>query len=211
MKCTNLLLFCILAAIIFSCNPGTKSDAQNPKVVSLNTTEQNALNTFFSNFAEANIGSFTQTNGISDAELINFAIMHNNINCQNKFEPQGDNDIKIKKSHLDETAKKYFGKTVTNHKSIEGVAYSNGYYTIPRSDGEAYTFAQVDKFYDLGASKYAADVIVYTTGSGWTGDPHSKPSSWAKEEDVPVLSYKVKAIVLKNTNGKYTLLEYIKS
>ncbi len=207
---TTFLLTCTLMVILFSCFLVSKSNAQTPKVMVLNVTEQKALNIFFSNFAEANIESFTQSNGIDDAALINFAILHNYINCHSKFEQEGDYDVKIKKSYLEETAKKYFGKAIVNHKSVEGAKYSNGYYIIPQSDGEAYTFAQVEKFYDIGNSKFTADVNVYTAYSGWVGDPHAKPSTWGKGDDTPSLSFKVKAIVSKNTNGKYVLLEYIK-
>ena len=209
MKKVTLLLTCAIIAIQFSCNTGSKSNAQTPKAVVLTSTERKALNIFFSNFAEANVKSFTQSNGINDAEMINFGILHNYINSHSKFEPAGEYDVKIKKSFLDETAKKYFGKTIANHKSIEGVAYSNGYYTIPQSDGEAYTFAQIGDLMDIGNSKFTADVNVYTAGSGWTGDAHAKPSTWGKGEDAPILSYKVKTIVTKNTNGKYILNEYV--
>jgi hypothetical protein len=211
MKKVTLLLVCAIIVSFLCCNPGSKSNAQTPMAVTLSLTEQKKLNTFFSNFAEASLESFTQSEGIKDEALISFALTHNYINCHNKFEPQGDYDVKIKKSYLEETVIKYFGKTISNHKSVEGATYNNGYYTIPQSDGEAYTFAQVEKFNDIGDSKFTADVNVYTAFSGWAGDPHAKPASWGKDEDVPTLSYKVKAIVSKNTNGKYILIEYIKA
>lgn len=221
----KILTIACLALILSACNSAnntatkgandsTESTTTTPAKavdVTLNMSQQKELDTFFSNFAEMSLESFTQKAGISNEELIRFSVMHNYINRAHCFVKVDDYNVKIKKEHLEESAKKYFGKSIQSHKSIEGVAYSNGYYTMPRADGEAFSFAQIDKLSDIGDHRFEALVNVYTAGSGWTGNTHDNPANYAKDpEGGPQLSYKVKALILKDSNGKYQLLEYLK-
>ncbi len=218
MKKIKLLLACTIIISMFSCNSSTKkTDSENKEIeknepvkVELNTKEQKDLNLFFSNFAEVNLASFTQEKGIGDAELIRFAVMHNYINNNKRFVSVGENNSEIKKDFIDESAKKYFGKSVSNHQSVDGAEYGNGFYTVPDAGGEAYTFAQVVNFSDLGDADYKAELKVYTAGSGWTGDANADPSKWS-QDDAPALSYKVNAVVTKTENNKYILKEYVRT
>ena len=222
----KILLFCTAVCILAACSSTSdnktsenKKDStvieQTPtsgKEVKLNVTEKKALDTFFSNFAEADLGSFTQTDGIKNEEMINFGILHNYINKRKVFVNVDENTIKIKKEYIEESVNKFFGKKSIKHKSIEGVAYSNGYYTMPLADGETFRFAQIAKLVDLGSQKFEAEVNLFSASSGWTGDTHADPSTYAKMDmgDAPSVDSKVKAILLKDEKGKYTLLEYTK-
>ncbi len=215
------IFFAIFAAIfIVSCNSkdnkqtSESSDSDKKvdenRVVNLNIEDKKTLNTFFSNFSETDLKSFTLDKGPSNEELIRFGVMHNYINKFSKFEKLDEYNVKIKKELVDETSKKYFGKTILNHKAIDGIKFSKGFYSIPLADGEAYTFSQIDQLFDIGEQKYRAEVTVYTASSGWTGDSHADPATYGKELDGPKVAYKVKAVILKNEIGKYTLLEYVR-
>lgn len=188
----------------------TDKKVNESTVVKLNIEDKKALNTFFSNFSETDLKSFTLDKGASDEELIRFGIMHNYINKFSNFEKLDEYNVKIKKEFVDETSKKYFGKTILNHKAVEGIKFSKGFYSIPLADGEAYTFSQIDQLFDIGEQKYKAEVTVFTASSGWTGDSHADPATYGKEVDGPKVAYKVKAVILKNEMGKYTLLEYVR-
>ncbi len=222
----KILLFCTAVCILAACSSTSdnktsenKEDStvieQNPATgndVKLSTTDKRALDTFFSNFAEVGLGSFTQSDGIKNEEMINFGILHNYINKRKVFVNVDENTVKIKKEYIEESVNKYFGKKSIKHKSIEGVAYSNGYYTMPLADGETFRFAQIAKLVDLGSQKFEAQVNVFSASSGWTGDTHANPSAYATTDigDAPSVDSKVKAILLKDEKGKYTLLEYVK-
>jgi len=217
-------MFVCIVTLLTACNSADNNKPEGSKdssaasqptnkavAVNLSKSQQKEFDTFFSNFAEANLESFTQKNGISNEELIRFGIMHNYINRKHNFVRVDDNNVKIKKEYIEESAKKYFGKSIQNHKTIEGVAYSNGYYSMPQADGEAFSFAQINKLSDIGGNKFEAEVNVYTAGSGWTGNTHDNPANYAKDAaDGPQLSVKVKALVLKDASGKYQLLEYVR-
>lgn len=218
MKKTILAIFA--AIFMVACNStdskqsSESSDKENKvnesTVVNLNIEDKKALNIFFSNFSETDLKSFTQDKGAGDEEMIRFGVLHNYINKFSKFEKLDEYNVKIKKEFVDETSKKYFGKTILNHKAIEGIKFSKGFYSIPLADGEAYTFSQIDQLFDIGEQKYKAEVTVYTASSGWTGDSHADPATYGKEVDGPKAAYKVKAVILKNDKGEYTLLEYVR-
>lgn len=182
----------------------------NSKIVNLTVDEKKSLNVFFSNFSEMNLNSFTQANGITNDELIRFGVMYNYKNNFKRFVKVGENDAKIKKEFVDESAMAYFGKKVTTHKSISEISYSAGFYTIALADGESYTFSQINQLEDLGDQKYSAEVTEFNASSGWTGDSHANPSTYEKDPEGPRVASKIKAVIAKDAKGKYTLLEYVK-
>lgn len=176
--------------------------------MNLSKEEIKKLNTFFSNFSEVRLLSFSKSE-LEQTELIRFAVLHNQINNYSKFENAGDNLIKIKKEIIEQTSEKYFGYKITNHQSTDEIEFKNGYYTITDSSGEAYYFSQINNLYDLENGEFLAEVTIYVVGSGWTGDYQANPETWDKTDAPEVLST-VNAIITKN-NDKYILLEYIET
>ena len=210
MKKIIFIFLGLITTVLISCNSNQNASKENTvqEEKKLSASEQKKLNIYFSNFAEAMLESFNEREEIKNDELIRFGIMFNYINNRKKFENIDEYNVKIKKETIEETAQRFFEKSIKNHKSVEGVGYNNGYYSLPLADGEAYTFAQVDNFTELEDSKYAATLSVYTAGSGWTGDAHANPSTW-NNEDKPTIAYKVNAKVIKK-DANYILIEYIK-
>lgn len=211
MKKIKFLILSIAITTIIACNSNNQNASNKENSENLTTEKQKVLNTFFSNFAEAYLENFKQADGISNDELIRFGIMYNYINNRKRFTQLDEYNVKIKKEFVEETAKYYFDKPVASHKSIEGVGYNEGFYSIPLADGESLTFAQVEKISDLGNSNFSAIVNVYSAGSGWTGDVHANPSAWAKDGDsAPTFMFKVNAIYKQINEKHFVLLEYIK-
>jgi hypothetical protein len=194
-------------------NDGIKPVETNPIETTMNIDLQKKLDTFFSNFSEAYVKPF-EKGKIDDSSLISFGVIHVIINNNKLISYKGENKNEgyIKAEDVDTMTSYYFGKKVNQHKTVDNYIFEKGSYKIKMASGEAYTFSQIDKLYDLGNNKYKADVSVYKASSGFTGDSHGSINDWkAKGEEVPELSNKVTTIIEKiNENGKerYILIEY---
>jgi len=179
--------------------------------VAMSAEEQKKLNTFMSNFSEAFVDAF-EKGTISDASLISFGVTHNLINNEKRFEKEGDYELKIKKEYIDEAVKKYFGLSVKEHQTVEGIAYNNGYYSFAEASGEAITFSQVEKLIDNKDNTFTAFVNIYTADSGFAGDVNAKPEVWANDaESVPELTSKMRATIQKNADGNFILIDYLEA
>lgn len=227
-------MFCAILTLLFnSCNSGEKK-TEPAKIDTVQTTvekqsidtvtaqeeiklsqaEKNELNKYFSYFSEIYMNPFN-IDAIADKDMIFFAIYHNYRHNSKIFKLSADGlKAKIKDNYIDETAMKFFGKTIGKHFASDGIAYKNNYYEIEQSGGEAFVFSQVDKFIDNGNGNFTANVNVFTASSGWTGDVNGTPGDWKKTaegDDMPVLTGKIKATVKKvneNGNSRYILVEY---
>jgi|GEM_PF-1086766 len=192
--------------------PGDSTKSEIKKI-EMNANMKKQLDTFFSNFSEAYVGPFENGN-ISDERLIRFGILHVIINNEKLIENKNEvNYGYIKAENIDSVSLYYFGKKPKKHITIEGYAYENGYYKFPRASGEAYTFSQIDKLFDLGNGTYKAEVSIYYASSGFTGDSHGTMEQWRLDwQDIPKLRKKINAVIQKrNNNGKniYILKQYL--
>ncbi len=181
----------IAALMIFVCVSGFADPMK------LEPAQQKKFNTFFSNFSESNVPSFTSP---TDEIMLNFALSHI---YKNKFKT-----LKVTKDKLSVIATpeqvntssiKYFGKAPSAHKEKE--------YTMPIADGEAFVFSQLDKIEDIGNNFFKAEGTIYTTGSGGTPDVHATPEAWKKAgEEVEAISrFSAK---IKSEGERYILVEY---
>ena len=181
--------------------------------ISMDIDVQKKLDTFFSNFSEANVKPF-EKGKIDDSSLIGFGVIHVIINNNNLIQHKGENKNEgyIKAEDVDTMTSYYFGKKVNQHKTVDSYIFENGSYKFQMASGEAYTFSQIEKLSDLGNNKYQAEVSIYKASSGFNGDSHSTINDWqASGEEVPELSNIVTATIEKiNENGKerYILIEY---
>lgn len=180
--------------------------------ISMDIDVQKKLDTFFSNFSEANVKPF-EKGKIDDSSLIGFGVIHVIINNDKLISYKGEkNEGYIKAEDVDTMTSYYFGEKVSKHKTVDSYIFENGSYKFQMASGEAYTFSQIEKLSDLGNNKYQAEVSIYKASSGFTGDSHGTINDWkASGEEVPKLSNKVTATIEKiNENGKehYILIEY---
>ncbi|MBS1186010.1 MAG: hypothetical protein H6R04_28 [Burkholderiaceae bacterium] len=214
MKALQLLLSLLLA--LFAAVPGTALPQPSGKMLHASPEEIKKLNIFLSNFSEVFMQPFTSSN-LNNSEMIRFSVAHNYQNRERLFEKLPDDaKVRIKASHVAESAQKYFGRKIAQHQSAGEYEYRNGYYYLMPASGEMQQFSQATQIRHLGGNRYAVDVNVYAASSGWVGSITGTPESWQRESgEVPELSYKMKAIVAKNTGGDgkapYILLEYIKN
>ena len=169
----------------------------------LTAAEQKKLDTFFSNFSEAHVESFTQET-LTEKTLLDFALIHCYINKFKSLTRQPDGlTMGVPAQLVDQATERYFGRTISQH--------AEKVYKIPLADGEAYTFSQINKMTPLGADRFKAEGFIYSTGSGGTPDPHGTPEEWAKAGEEVDQVGQFSAIIKKvNSSGKdrYILLEY---
>jgi hypothetical protein len=231
-----VLIFIIFQFLFFSCKPdnnksgtneklkseeifnesiqGKKETVPEAKEVKLSPNEQKKLNVFFSNFSEVGLKTFKKGE-ITTEELINFGVYHNYRNNHKLFDSLGEGKLRLRDEYVVKSVQKFFGITLKEHKQFQDIRYKPGYYYIFESDGEAFTFSQVEKVIDIGKNQFIAYVNVYTANSGWTGDEQANSKEWEKDGDgKPEFSGKYKATYNKNVNSdgevSYTLIEYIK-
>lgn len=163
----------------------------------LDPAQQKKFNTFFSNFSESFVPSFTSP---TDEIMLEFALSHI---YKNKFKT-----LKITKDKLsaiatpeqvDAAAIKYFGKALSSHKEKQ--------YIMPLGDGEAFVFSQLDKIEDIGNNFFKAEGTVYMTGSGGVPDVHATPESWKKDGEEVEVTARFSAKI-KSEGERYILVEY---
>ena len=124
----------------------------------LTAAEQKKLDTFFSNFSEAHVESFTQET-LTEKTLLDFALIHCYINKFKSLTRQPDGlTMGVPAQLVDQATERYFGRTISQH--------AEKVYKIPLADGEAYTFSQINKMTPLGADRFKAEGFIYSTGSG---------------------------------------------
>ncbi len=170
--------------------------------INLNAVEKKQLNTFFSNFSEANMKSFKQ-NSLTHEELLNFALSHIYKNAYKSLKHSKDGASAIIPAALvDKTTERYFGQKIQKHEKSE--------YLVPLADGEAYIFSQITRLLDAGKDFFQAEGVIYMTGSGGTPDPHGSPEAWKKAGQEVERLGNFSALIKKERTRKerYILLEY---
>lgn len=170
---------------------------------SLDAANQRKLNTFFSNFSEAGVKSFTPAT-LTDGTLLDFALRHNYLNRLDKLKRSEDGlAVLVTPAQVDETTDKYFGRSIGSH--------TRGSYPIPMADGDPIAFSQIRALTPYGDAQYLAEGVVYLPGGPDSLDTHGTPASWKRAgvEVSEVASFT--AIVEKvRTGGKarWVLREY---
>ncbi|MDP2045033.1 MAG: hypothetical protein Q8L00_02350 [Deltaproteobacteria bacterium] len=170
--------------------------------ITLNAVEKKQLNTFFSNFSEADVKSFKQ-NSLTRAELLNFALDHIYKNADKSLKRSKDGSAAIIPAALvDKTTEKYFGQKIQKHEKSE--------YLVPLASGESYRFSQITGLLGAGKDLFQAEGVIYVTGSGGTPDPHGTPEAWKKAGEEVEQLWKFSALIKQDRTGKerYVLLEY---
>ncbi|OZQ68294.1 hypothetical protein [Paenibacillus odorifer] len=184
--------------------------AGNNVFLSMDNVKKQALNTFFSNFSEVNFGNFN-SKGYKDSDLINFSILHNYINADNKIKAEGLY-FTIKDSYVAESVKKYFGLTI-KHQKTDRYSYSNGTYKWPAASGEPFpNFSQVVEMYKNKDGSYSVSLEIYNAGTDYEGDKmiYKPKSSWEKNFKPELIGKATAVIKMAKVNDKqtYQLIQY---
>jgi hypothetical protein len=178
------------------------SSAMAQSEIHLHGVEKTQLDTFFSNFSEANMKSFKQ-NSLTREALLNFALNHIYKNADKSLQRSKDGSaVIIPAALVDQTTEKYFGHKLQKHEKSK--------YPVSLASGEAYTFSQITRLSGAGTDLFQAEGVIYMTGSGGTPDPHGTPQAWKKAGEEVERIGKFSALIKKDRTGKgrYFLLEY---
>ncbi|OBZ19345.1 hypothetical protein A8L34_07500 [Bacillus sp. FJAT-27264] len=206
----KILSIFIVLTFIFSFQAGAFA-ANNNLYNSYDNTKKKELNTFFSNFSEVNMKSFNSKN-YKDIDLIQFAILHNDINYGDRIQVEGGSYFTLKDTYVSETIKRFFGIQVKQQK-INGYSYSNGKYKWAAASGAAYpNFSQVTSFVKNNDGTYSASLGVYQADSESMGNRvmYQPKNLWTKDFKAKLIGNASAIVKLVKINDKqtYQLLQY---
>ena len=178
----------------------------------LDAAQRDKLDIFFSNFAEAHVGSFVVNNEIPTDTFVDFGVRHNLINRKYDLVNVNEGYWGVKKDAVEAAVYKYFGRNIQAASSRQ-YTLTNNLYIVPKAGGEAYTFAQVADWNECGNGVWAGIANIYTASSGFTGDVHGTAEQWKKEapEDVPALAGRYMFTVTRSPadTERYVLVDWL--
>ena len=179
----------------------------------LEAGDRDLLDTFFSNFAEAHVGSFVVNNEIPMDTFVDFGVKHNIINRKYDLIDVNDGYWGIKKEAVEAAVYKYFGRSIEAVSSRQ-YTLANGLYLVPKASGEAFTFAQIVEWNDGGNGVWTGVVKTYSASSGFTGNVHGDYAEWKKEEphDVPELTGRYSFTVTRSPSDpdRYVFVDWLR-
>ncbi|MBQ7567484.1 hypothetical protein IJT17_01610 [bacterium] len=178
----------------------------------LSAADRDYLDTFFSNFAEAGVESFVVNNEIPRDIFVDFGVRHNLINRQYDLVKVNEGYWGVKKEAVEAAVYKYFGHRIKAASSRQ-YKLTNNLYIVPKSSGEALTFAQIAEWDADGNGVWHGVANVYVASSGFTGNVHGNAAEWKKAEphDVPRLKGRYSFTVTRSPSdpGRYVLCDWL--
>ena len=178
----------------------------------LNAAQRDKLDIFFSNFAEAHVGSFVVNNEIPMDTFVDFGVKHNLINRQYDLVNVNEGYWGVKKEAVEAAVYKYFGRNIQAASSRQ-YTLTNNLYIIPKAGGETFTFAQVADWNESGNGVWTGIANIYAASSGFTGNVHGTAEQWRKEapEDVPALTGRYMFTVTRSPSDveRYVLVDWL--
>ena len=206
MKKLLTLIVASVMMILFALPAGAASRSE------LSKAERDRLDTFFSNFAETRIDSFVVNNELPLDTFVDFGVRHNLINRQYDLVNVNEGYWGVKKEAVEDAVYKYFGRRI-NAVSSRQFKMTNNLFVVPKASGEAFTFAQVAEWNNMGNGVWTGVANIYTASSGFTGDVHGTPEQWSKEapEDVPALTGRYMFTVTRSPSdpGREVLVDWL--
>ena len=181
MKKFLTFLMASLLLVVFALPVGAASRAE------MSEASREKLDTFFSNFAEARVGSFVMNNEIPMDTFVDFGVQHNIINRKYDLVNVNEGYWGVKKEAVENAVYKYFGRRI-NAVSSRQYKLTNNLYLVPKASGEGLVFAQVAEWHENGTDIFTGVANIYSASSGFTGNVHGTAEQWRKEapEDVTV-------------------------
>ena len=206
MKRLLTLIFASMLLVLSALPAGAASRAE------LGEEERDLLDTFFSNFAEAYVGSFVMNNEIPMDTFVDFGVRHNIINRKYDLVNVNEGYWGVKKEAVEAAVYKYFGRAIDADSSRQ-YTMTNGLYLVPKASGEGVVFAQVDEWESGGNGVWTGTVNIYSASSGFTGNVHGTVADWNREEprDVPDLIKRFSFTVTRSPSDpeRYVLVDWL--
>ena len=201
---TFLIVSVMMLMFAFPASAGSR-DGMSPAL-------REKLDTFFSNFAEARVGSFVINNEIPLDTFVNFGVQHNIINRKYDLVNVNEGYWGVKKEAVEDAVYKYFGRRI-NAVSTQQYKLTNNLYLVPKGSGEGLVFAQISEWHENGTDIFTGVVNVYSTSSGFTGNVHGTPAEWQNLEpqDIPNLieRYNFTATRSPSDPDRYVLVDWL--
>ena len=129
MKKFLTFLTASLLLVLFALPVGAASRAE------LSEASREKLDTFFSNFAEARVGSFVMNNEIPMDTFVDFGVQHNIINRKYDLVNVNEGYWGVKKEAVENAVFKYFGRRI-NAVSSRQHKLTNNLYLVPKASGK---------------------------------------------------------------------------
>ena len=206
MKKLLSFLFASVLTLLFALPAGAAVRTE------LSAAERDRLDTFFSNFAEARIDSFVVNNELPLDTFVDFGVRHNLINRQYDLVNVNEGYWGVKKEAVEAAVYKYFGRRIDAVSSRQ-YKLTNNLYIVPKAGGEAFTFAQVAEWNNMGNGVWTGVANIYTASSGFTGNVHGTAEQWRQEapEDVPALTGRYMFTVTRSPSdpGREVLVDWL--
>jgi hypothetical protein len=206
MKKLLTLIAASVMLVLFALPAGAASRAELAK------EERELLDTFFSNFAEAHVGSFVMNNEIPMDTFVDFGVRHNLINRDYDLVNVNEGYWGVKKEAVEAAVYKYFGRSIDAVSSRQ-YTLTNDLYLVPKAGGEAVTFAQIDEWNSNGNGVWTGTVKIYSASSGFAGDVHGTLSEWKREapQDVPDMTGGFSFTVTRSPSDpdRYVLVDWL--
>ena len=178
----------------------------------LSAAQREKLDTFFSNFAEARVGSFVVNNEIPMDTFVDFGVQHNIINRKYDLVNVNEGYWGVKKEAVEAAVYKYFGRRIDAVSSRQ-YKLTNNLYIVPKASGEGLVFAQIAEWNENGTDVFTGVVNIYSTSSGFTGNVHGTAAEWQNLEpqDRPILieRYSFTATRSPSDADRYVLVDWL--
>ena len=138
-----------------------------PNSILIDAEMQENLNTFLSNFSEANFELFSKEPSVKN--LVQFALIHNHINKGDSvFEDADvaingkDFDKKIHQKYVIQTIQQYFGISLTADKFSDFDYYSDEHFYSKASEQKiSFGFSIANNLESVGAGVYQVEFAIY--------------------------------------------------
>ena len=178
----------------------------------LSVAHREKLDTFFSNFAEARVGSFVINNEIPMDTFVDFGVQHNIINRKYDLVNVNEGYWGVKKEAVEAAVYKYFGRRIDAVSSRQ-YKLTNNLYLVPKGSGEGLVFAQVAEWHENGTDIFTGVANIYSTSSGFTGNVHGSAAEWnnLEPQDRPILieRYSFTAARSPSDPDRYVLMDWL--
>ena len=168
----------------------------------MDVSERNALDVFFSNFAEAFTVPFNY-NAVTNRELINFGMKHVKINRWKTIKNYDKTYWAVAKQEVDQAAYKYFGKHIVAESTSRYPLVGDEFLMI-KATGEGRRFMQVGSFKDNGDGSYTAIL------NEFVGDSEDIHADVQEAHVSYVATWRAVVVKAQDDPERYNLKEYLK-
>jgi len=178
------------------------------------TASHKQLNAFFSEVAQADLGSFR--NRPSDNEMIGFALVHILMKQPEllRRETGVSGSARIQPRAVEQVAEAFFGQHIRMNQTISSdFKFVNGSYLVSTREWEETLFAQVIRSMKSAHGRLTVDIAIFSAPASFSGDVDAPPATWSNLPSHPMLEKRMRAVVQRvdrSGTPHYVLVAYQK-